>query len=192
MNYLLTGEETERLTFRMLEQSDYDEWMNLFVGTDVARFLGMAHLHTPKEQCDLWFEKSFGRYRDNKGGMNVLIEKATGKFVGQCGLLLQHIDESTIMEIGYSLLPQHWGKGYALEAARKCRDHAFSNNYTNELYSIIHPENRSSEKVAENNGMRRYKFLPDYQGMPVNMYRVTKGEWDKLGSNTATNKTKVK
>ncbi len=180
MNYLLTGEETDRLRFRMLEESDYDEWMNLFVGTDAARFLGMDHLQTPKEQCDMWFEKSFGRYRDNTGGMNVLIEKATGKLVGQCGLLVQEIDEGTVLEVGYSLLPQHQGKGYALEAASKCRDHAFGKGYTDTLYSIIHPENIPSVKVAVKNGMSLYKFQPDFKGMPVNLYRVTKEEWGRV------------
>ena len=180
MNYLLSGEETERLRFRLLLQSDYDEWLNLFIGTDAARFLGMGHLPTAKEQCDLWFEKGFERYKNQKGGMNVLIDKQTGKLVGQCGLLLQEIEDQTIMEVGYSLLPQSWGKGYAIEAASKCRDYAFSNGYTDVLYSIIHIENTSSVRVAEKNGMRLHRFLSDFKGMPVNLYRITREEWEIL------------
>jgi len=179
MRYLLTGEETERLKFRLLQEDDYDEWINLFIGTDAARFLGMGHLHTAKEQCDLWFQKGFARYKNLEGGMNVLVDKATGKMVGQCGLLLQEVEGSIIMEVGYSVLPQYQGKGYAIEAAGKCRDYAFTNRFADELYSTIHTENISSVKVAEKNGMRLHKFVPDFKGMQVNLYRITREEWEQ-------------
>lgn len=182
MIYLLAGEETDRLMFRLVQESDYDEWLNLFEGTDVARFLGMGHLQTAREQCDLWFEKGRDRYNNNKGGMNALVDKQTGKLVGTCGLLLQEIEGETVMEVGYSVLPQYRGKGYAIEAASKCRDHAFNNSYTDVLYSIIHTENTSSVRVAERNGMKLDRFLPDFKGMPVNLYRIKRDEWEAIAS----------
>src|SRR5690606_7934174 len=100
MKYLLTGQETERLKFRLLQDSDYDTWINLFRGTDYARFLGMAHLQTPEEQCNLWFEKVKARYANDRGGMNVLIDKRTGEMVGQSGLQVQDVDGDTIIEVG--------------------------------------------------------------------------------------------
>ncbi len=180
MKYLLTGEETERLKFRLLEESDYGEWIHLFSGTEAARFLGMGHLWTAGEQCDLWFEKAFDRYKNGTGGMNALVDKQTGKLVGQCGLLIQEIDDETVMEVGYSVLPQYWGKRYAIEAASRCRDHAFVSGYTDDLYSIIHTENHSSVRVAEKNGLRVHRFHPDFRGMPVNFYRITREEWTEL------------
>ena len=180
MKYLLTREETERLKFRLLQQSDYDEWLPLFTDIDTVRFLAMEHLTTSKERCDLWFEKSLARHNNDTGGMNVLIDKQTGKMIGQCGLLVQELEGELIMEIGYSILPQYCGKGYATEAAKKCRDYAFIHGYKNELYSVIHIDNYGSVKVAENNGMRIYKTLPDYKGMPVKIYRITCEEWQQL------------
>lgn len=179
MKYLLTGEETERLKFRLLESNDYDEWIPLFSDNGTAKFLGMADLKTSKEQCDLWFEKSLKRHTDDTGGMNVLVDKSTNKMVGQCGLLIQEVDGETIMEIGYSILPQFRGTGYASEAAKKCRDHAFTHGYTDKLHSIINIENYGSIKVAENNGMRIWKTLPDYKGMAVFIYRMTLEEWQQ-------------
>lgn len=179
MKYLLEGRETERLKFRLLQDSDYDTWINLFNGTDYARFLGMAHLQTPEEQCNLWFEKVKTRYDNDRGGMNVLIDKQTGELVGQCGLQVQDVDGETIIEVGYSLLPQHHGKGYAIEAAKKCRDYAFEQGYVDELFSIIHIENQPSVEVALRNGMRLYKAT-EFLGMPVNLYRITKEEWTEI------------
>jgi len=41
MKYSLVGKETERLKFRLLKAEDFDVWINLFKGKDVANFLGM-------------------------------------------------------------------------------------------------------------------------------------------------------
>lgn len=178
MKYTLQGQETQRLKFRLVEDSDYDTWINLFRGTDFACFLGMGHLQTPEEQCDLWFEKVKARYENNRGGMNVLVDKQTNEMVGQCGLLIQDVEGTTIMEVGYSLLPQHHGKGYATEAASKARDHAFEQGYADEIFSIIHIENSPSAEVALRNGMQLHKST-DFLGMPVDIYRITRAQWEK-------------
>ena len=92
MNYLLTGEETERLSFRLLNNEDYDSWLPLFERKNVAKFLLLNPSLSQKELCDKWFEKSMMRYEKKLGGMNVLIDKVSGEFIGQCGLLIQNIE----------------------------------------------------------------------------------------------------
>jgi RimJ/RimL family protein N-acetyltransferase len=176
MKYLLEGQESARLKFRKLEQNDYDAWLPLFQWEGVARFIGLGHLNTAEECCDAWFERAFKRYEEEKGGLNVLIDKQTGKLVGQSGLLIQHVDGVDRLEVGYSILPEYWKKGYAIEAAGKCRDYAFENEFANSLISIIHVENFPSMKVAERNGM---KFLHEtiYKEFPVRIYGMTRDEW---------------
>jgi len=53
--------------------------------------------------------------------MNVLMDKKTSQPVGQCGLLIQNIENVDCLEIGYSILPQYWGLGYVTEAAMNVR-----------------------------------------------------------------------
>lgn len=175
MKYLLTGHESERLIFRLLEKSDYETWLPFFENSDTARFLALNPNNTKEELCDIWFEKVFNRYKNDLGGMNVLIDKTTGEFIGQCGLLVQEIENRTRLEVGYSMLPKFWGKGYAAEAAIKCKTFAFDMNYTDSLISIIHPENIASEKVALKNGMSLIKQIEgDFHGMPANLFQVNK------------------
>ncbi|TXT58645.1 MAG: hypothetical protein BAJALOKI3v1_1240002 [Promethearchaeota archaeon] len=176
MKYLLTGQDTDRLRFRLLTRDDYDTWIELFKNNLVGGFLGMADLSTPQEQCDKWFELCENRYKNDLGGMNVLIDKSTNKLVGQCGLLIQDVDCTKELEIGYSMLPKYWNKGYATEAAKKCRDFAFINSYTDTLISIVHIDNIKSEKVALKNGMTKTKQTV-FKGMPVNIFRINKTEW---------------
>lgn len=172
MNYLLTGESTERLSFRLLEWTDFDHWMPLFYESDVAKFLNMPPNKTPKEYCQLWFDKSMNRYENNLGGMNVLVDKSHGKIVGQCGLVVQEIEGQWRLEVGYSILPAFWGMGYASEAAIKCRDFAFENNFTDNLVSNVHVDNKGSEKVALRNGMQLEKRIEDF-----NLFVIHKHQW---------------
>jgi [ribosomal protein S5]-alanine N-acetyltransferase len=102
--------------------------------------------------------------------MNALIDKQTGALVGQCGLLVQTIDDKQELEIGYSLMPAHRGKGFALEAAKKCKEFAFENNYSNSLISVIVPQNIASIKVALNNGMTLDKSTISH-GEHVDVFR---------------------
>ena len=52
--------------------------------------------------------------------------RTSGEMVGQCGLTWQGLGDGTrIPEVGYLLERTAWRKGYAVEAAQACRDHAF-------------------------------------------------------------------
>lgn len=174
MNYLLTGEETERLSFRLLLDSDYESWFPFFAGSNVAKFLLLDPNLSQKELCDKWFEKSNMRYEKKLGGMNVLINKESGEFVGQCGLLIQTIEEIDYLEVGYSILPKFWGMGYASEAAIKCKEFAFENNFTDSLISIIHKENIGSRKVAINNGMSLFNDNLKAPNTEFDLYKINK------------------
>lgn len=179
MKYLLCDQESKRLKFRLLEPSDFETWLKLFEGKNVAGFLGMAHIPTAREQCQFWFDLQKKRYENDLGGMNVLVEKSSGKLVGQCGLLVQELNGKEVIEIGYSVLPEFWGKGFAPEAAQKCRDFAFENGFAESLISIIHLDNSNSEKVALKNGMKN-TGQSTFKEMPVNIFRITRSEWMEL------------
>ena len=169
MNLFLYSQETERLIFRALSIDDFDAWMPLFASNEVARFLDMDQKLTQRERCQEWFDKSANREKNNLGGMNVLIDKESGRLVGQCGLLIQTVDEVERLEIGYSILPEFWGMGYAAEAAMKCRDYAFENNLSDSLISMVHIDNIASEKVAIKNGMTLENRHGDFNIFSIRM-----------------------
>lgn len=174
-NYLLAGEESERLTYRMLDKNDMEEWLQFCAYPDSLKYIFAPKDldKSPEEKCKLWFNKVFWRYENNKGGMNALIDKETGLLVGQCGLLIQEVDGIEELEIGYSLMPAFRNKGYALEAAQKCKDFAFKNNFRDSLISIINEGNTASENVALKNGMHIDKNTL-FSETRVNIFRINK------------------
>lgn len=172
MNYLLIGENSKRLEFRLLRWDDFNHWLPLFYAPDVAGFLNMPPNKTPQEYCELWFEKSMHRYKNDLGGMNVLVDKSHQQIVGQCGLVVQEIEGQWRLEVGYSILPKFWGMGYASEAAIHCRDFAFENDFSSNLVSNVHVHNLGSEKVALRNGMRLEKRIEDF-----NLFVIHKHQW---------------
>ncbi|WP_081212271.1 GNAT family N-acetyltransferase [Salegentibacter sediminis] len=173
MKYLLTGQETERLKFRLLKPEDFDSWMGLFKAKNIAKYLDLDIHLSESELCKKWFDKVFHRYENDLGGMNVLINKKTNKLVGQCGLLVQTVEEIERLEVGYAILPEFWNQGFASESATKCKNYAFENQFADSLISTIHIDNLSSEKVALKNCMTFEKRLGSF-----NIFRIDRQNWN--------------
>ncbi len=170
MDYLLTGEESDRLYFRKVQSTDFELWLPFHQDPSSTEYWPQNGLK-PIEACQKWFDTVFYRYDHQLGGFNALIDKSTGAFIGQCGLLLQVVDNIQEIEIGYSLLPEHRNKGYAIEAARKCKSFAFEKSLAKSLISIIHSDNKPSQKVAIKNSMSLDKRTV-YNDIPVLIFRV--------------------
>ena len=79
-----------------------------------------------------------------------LLATADGDFAGELRSHPQVVDGVTELEVGYHV--RAWplqGRGYATEAAAACRDYARTALGASRLIAIIHPDNRPSQRVAE-------------------------------------------
>lgn len=173
--FLFPGISTARLEFRLLTPEDFSLCLPFFQDPRTHQYwdVGGKDAHT---LCTEWSDKQRWRYEHGKGGAQVLIEKRTGALVGWCGLLVQQVDGREEVEVGYSLLPAYWGKGYASEAARRCIALAFENGLAESIISIIQVHNIPSQRVAERNGLARERQTT-YQGNPVFLYRIARSAW---------------
>lgn len=170
MNYLLDGQETGRLIFRKIREKDFSDWLKFFQDPNTSLHW-VEEKEPPEIACKKWYQKQQWRYDNDKGGMNALIEKSSGRLIGHCGLLVQTVDEILELEVGYSLLAEFWNKGYAFEAAHRCKEYAFQKKFSDSLISIISLTNLPSQKVALKNGMTVEKETL-YHGNRVFIFRV--------------------
>lgn len=173
MNYLLSGQETERLLFKSFDRKYFIDWLEFYSEPIGAAFLGMNKDSEPRKLCEDLFDRMQMRHQNKLGGMNALVEKESERFVGISGLLIQEVDGQKKLEVAYSLLPKYRNKGYATEAALKCINFAFENKLATTLISIIDIKNINSEKVALRIGMKLHKQTV-YNGIDVNVFRINK------------------
>ncbi len=169
---------TNRLITRKLVYEDHVAWARFFGDTETAKFITTLGETDHTKRATAWINKQLTRYANNEGGLQALIHKSTGEFIGQCGILRQEIDGVSELEIGYHVFPQFRGQGYATEAATGFKQYVFENIVADSIISIIHKDNIASQKVALKNGMAKEKESQFY-GMPVYVYRITLEAYEK-------------
>ena len=92
-------------------------------------------------------------YRDDEGlGYNVLEIAERQERIGICGLVKR--DEFRHPDLGYALLDERSGKGYATEAAFAVLQHAIAGLELPIVLAIATPGNHASRRVLEKIGMR--------------------------------------
>jgi ribosomal-protein-alanine N-acetyltransferase len=142
--------QTERLRAREMSLDDLDFIASLLADPEVMRFYPKV---CSREESRGWIERQLARYAAHGHGLWLVLDRGTGEPVGQVGLLRQRVDEREEPEVGYLLHRPFWGRGYATEAARATRDHAFRVLGHPRVISLIRPENVPSQRVARRLGM---------------------------------------
>lgn len=168
--------ETERLYLREMKQSDFNALCLMLKDKEVM--YAYEHAFSDVEAHE-WLDKQICRYNEYGFGLWAVILKESDEMIGQCGITMQDCDGKQVYEIGYLLNKSFWHKGYAIEAARACRDYAFNILNIEEVYSIIRDTNSASQNVAKRNGMTlRGSFTKHYYNMymPHYIFSVKKGE----------------
>ena len=111
-------------------------------------------------------------------GMFSVVEKASGRWIGQAGPWQPDGWPGT--EVGYALHPDAWGKGYATEACTRAIDYAFDELGWTDVIHCIDLDNRPSQAVAERLGsrvLRRIHDVPPFEGHTLDVWGQTREEW---------------
>jgi RimJ/RimL family protein N-acetyltransferase len=158
--------ETDRLLLRPLEEGDLDAYAAIMADPEVVRYLSGE----TSSREDAWRNMAtFLGHGVLRGWTNnAVVVRATGEFVGRCGLWQP--ENWPGLEVGWTLARSAWGHGYATEAAVAWRDWAFANIPSlDQLISVIHRDNARSIAVAARIGHRYLRDL-DVRGHPCVIY----------------------
>lgn len=163
--------QTPRLSAREMSPADLDFIAELLGDPEVMRFYPKAYTRV---EAQGWIEGQMQRYVEHGHGLWLIQRRDTAEPVGQVGLLLQRLDGRDEAEVGYLIHRAFWRQGYATEAARATRDHAFGSRKYERVISLIRPGNHPSQYVARKLGM-----LPErsamFRGLRHIVYSVTRG-----------------
>lgn len=148
--------ETERLSMRPFNKDDLDIIMSLYSNEEIMRYMPGEVMNEEKAQVHL---NNIIRGWEEKPQVNfemAVIKKSNGEKIGRSRI---HLDaEADTAMIGWLLLKEDWGKGYATEMTRALIDYCVDGLKVHRVCALCHPENTGSWKVLENCGMRREAY----------------------------------
>jgi ribosomal-protein-alanine N-acetyltransferase len=168
--------ETARLRLRPFEPGDFEELFRLYSDPDVMRFIGQG-VRT-REEAEQGLARGIGHWRDRGFGMWAVHDKATGKFVGRCGI--QPLQDTGEIELGYALHQEFWGRGLATEASVVALRFGFETIALSRIVAIARPENTGSRHVMEKLGMTYEKTTPSPYGLhDVVWYGLSRPDYER-------------
>lgn len=142
--------ETPRLRLVPIAAAHFEALAAMYADPEVAKFLDGAPLGRDEAWRRLalhaghWVLRGYGNF--------ACMEKSSGVVVGRCGPWFP--EGWPALEIGYSLLREFWGRGYAAEAAIACARHAYQSLRAPEVISLVSPDNVRSQRVVERGGAK--------------------------------------
>ena len=139
-----------RLEFRWWTAGDVVLARALWMDPAVTRWIGGPWT---AEQADMRLSReiAIGESEGIQYWPIFLLE--TGDHVGCCGLR-PYRPAGGILELGFHLRPERWGRGYASEAAHAATDHAFRTLRARALFAGHHPSNAPSRRILDKLGFR--------------------------------------
>ena len=135
---------TERLVLRRFTTADAALMLRILNEPSFITHIGDRNVRNV-EQAVAYIESGpLESYRHHGFGVFV-VELKDGTPIGTCGLLKR--DELPAADIGYSLLPEFWSQGFALEAAKAVCEYARDDLGLARLVAIVAPGNDASARL---------------------------------------------
>jgi RimJ/RimL family protein N-acetyltransferase len=144
------GAETARLILRPFCLDDAPEVRRLAGRREIAdTTLAIPHPY-PRGAAEAWIGKHEDQHALGKG-TNFAITLRNGSLIGAIGLVIAA--EHRRAELGYWIAVDHWGNGYATEAARAVVRYGFETLGLEKIHSCFLARNPASGRVLAKVGM---------------------------------------
>ena len=139
-----------RLTLRAFDRADADPLYRLQSDADAMRYWDSSPWSDPN-MVERFFA-SGARMAEEGSGLRLAIERHDGgDFVGWVTFNSWNVDFRSA-SLGFSLLPEVWGRGYATEAVGAVLDWAFATFDLNRVQAEADTRNVASRRVLEKLG----------------------------------------
>lgn len=179
----VTELSTERLLMRQWKDQDLSAFAKLNSDSEV-----MEYFPNPlnREESDAMARKCKSLISERGWGFWAVEIKKSGEFAGFVGL---HKPKATLpfspcVEIGWRLLKNYWGYGYATEAAGEALKYSFEMLCLSEVVSFTTTSNCRSRAVMQRLGLRNTHQNFDHPDLPEGhplsehvLYKITRPEW---------------
>jgi len=182
--------ETDRLLLRQWKESDLAVFQKLNSDPEVMEYFPST---LNQEESNVVAQKCKELISSRGWGFWAVELKSSSEFVGFVGLHKpsESLPFAPCVEIGWRLLKQFWGNGYATEAGGKALEYAFNELNLNEVVSFTTTSNVRSRSVMDKLGLKNsnqnFKHPDIPQGDLLSehvLYTITKAQWLALNKST--------
>ena len=174
--------ETERLILRVRTVADAEDIHAYASLPEVAYPAGFPPVKTLEDEV-YYLEHILPEcnQKENLPAGYGIVVKGTDKVIGSVDFNYRHADD--VLELGYTLHPDYWGRGYVPEAARALIDLAFKELNLHKIELTCFGYNVQSQRVAEKLGFTleaRIRDRKDAQGNRCDdlRYGLLRSEWE--------------
>ena len=167
--------ETSRLLLRVPRLDDLEPWAAMMADAEAAHFIGGV---APRSVTWRGLMSMIGAWHACGFAMFSVYEKATGRWVGRLGPWMP--DGWPGPEVGWAIVRDCWGRGYAPEGAIAATNWAFDNLGWARVIHSIDPANTASQAVARKLGSRNLgpgKLPAPFEAAPIDIWGQSREEW---------------
>lgn len=157
---------TERLTLRVPEQHDLAALAEVFADPEAMRYIGTGVAWDESRMRES-LDRKFAVLRERGFTFYTVVRRHDGRVLGDCGLNVWRDTGET--EIGWRFAREHWGQGYATEAAGAVLGHARRDLGLTHLICMVDDENAASWRIAKRFGFA-FDKMEQHHGRPVRRY----------------------
>lgn len=142
--------ETLRVALREFVPADYDDLYRLDRDPRVMKYITGKPATEEETRAAIRRIVRYPRLYPDLG-IWYATRRDTGAFIGWFSL--KYAGRSPDIEIGYRLLPDAWGQGFATEGATALHDYGFDELGIDRIIGVTHPKNRASQNVLMKAGL---------------------------------------
>ncbi|MCK4299633.1 MAG: GNAT family N-acetyltransferase [Planctomycetes bacterium] len=158
----------ERLILREVREDDWGAVHRYASDPEVCRFMAWGPNTVEETKAHVQRSLRASKDRPRLSFTLALTLREGGDVIGCCSLVVSSAEHRE-GHIGYSLIQQYWGQGYATEAGRLLVKFGFQRLGLHRIFATCDPENRASARVLEKAGMQ-------LEGR-MRSHRFVKGRW---------------
>ncbi|UAL29403.1 GNAT family N-acetyltransferase [Nocardioides rotundus] len=169
---------SSRLTLRPWTVDDAEAAFEIYGRPEVARWLSPAMDAVPDAAAMRAVLQQW-RAEDERlappAGRWAIELTETGRVIG--GVILLYLPPGgEDLELGWQLVPDAWGQGYAVEAGHAVAQWAFAQHSVDEIFSVVRPTNERGGATAQRLGMEWVGETEKYYDLRLQVYRLRPAE----------------
>ena len=178
--------ETDRLLLRPWRPSDLEPYAAINADPVAMEFFPAT---ASRAESDASAARHSAHIEEHGWGLWAVEVKGGPSFIGFTGLAVPGFDAdfTPCVEVGWRLAAEHWGRGYAPEAAQAVLADGFGRLGLDEIVSFTAVINHRSRRVMDKIGMTHdgefdHPTLPDHRLTRHVLYRISSSSGTRPGA----------